>query len=853
MTRNVALSIVLAAAVLAAGQPLGAAEPKGEPLARLDAVLEAMKTHTFAGDQSAVRELEAIVVEAAKDPAQCKAAEAKLAAALGGECTVDCKRELCRRLRTIGTARSVPPLAALLTDEALSHMARFALGYMQAPEALAALRQALGKTSGKVQVGIIGSLGARRDAEAVPALVKLVGGKDAQVAEATVGALGRIGGAEARAALDKALAGASGKRRAAVVDALLACADRALAAGQKDQAAATFRKLYGDKEAGHVRIAALRGLVVAGGDEAIPLVLTLVRSDDRATRANAIGFVRRFEGTAATQRFAKELPGLAPDAQVLLIEALAERDDPAAKPAILAATHGEHEAVRAAALLAVGRLGDASSVPLLVQGAASGRGAEQAAARTALVRLAGDGVDAAIVEAMEKAEPKLRVELIRALTARQADGVVASLLAAARDADESVRREAIKGLGVLGGEPHLAGLVDILVKAKTGGERAAAERAVAAILRRVDGRGRQEAPVLAALEGAMPDARAALLRLLGRTASPKALKAVRTAFKDTNPAMHLAALRILADWPTAAPIDDLRRIARTAAEPAHKVLALRGLVRMINLPSDREADETTELYVEAMELAERPEEKKLVLAGLSSAASPEVVAIVEPLLDKAALRAEATQAMLSIARNLAGTHRAEAVAALRSVIGVARSRRERTEAKKLLDEIEKYEGFIVAWEVAGPLTAEGKTGEHLLDVAFDPEKPGAEGVRWKRLTSGVAGWQVDLAKAFPGNHRVVYLRTSIQSAIEQMVRLEIGSDDGVKVWLNGKVVHTKNVVRGLAAAQDKVVVSLREGWNPLLVKVSQVDGGWGLCVRVRDTSGSSAPGIRVLPGRQGER
>ena len=113
MTRNYTLSVVLVAAALAAlgmGRPLGAA--------------------------------------AAKDPAQCEAAEARLAAALGSDCTVDCKRELCRRLRTMGTARSVPALAALLTDEALSHMARFALGYMQAPEALAALRDALGKTSG---------------------------------------------------------------------------------------------------------------------------------------------------------------------------------------------------------------------------------------------------------------------------------------------------------------------------------------------------------------------------------------------------------------------------------------------------------------------------------------------------------------------------------------------------------------------------------------------------------------------------------------------------------------------------------------------------------------------------------
>ena len=55
---------------------------------------------------------------------------------------------VCRKLAIIGTAESVPALAALLPDKDLSHMARYALERIPAPEAAKALREALAKTSG---------------------------------------------------------------------------------------------------------------------------------------------------------------------------------------------------------------------------------------------------------------------------------------------------------------------------------------------------------------------------------------------------------------------------------------------------------------------------------------------------------------------------------------------------------------------------------------------------------------------------------------------------------------------------------------------------------------------------------
>src|SRR5262249_16026756 len=68
------------------------------------------------------------------------------------------KDAACARLKLIGTARAVPALGALLTDDQLSHSARYALESMPVAEVDAALLNALEKTHGLTQIGIINSL-----------------------------------------------------------------------------------------------------------------------------------------------------------------------------------------------------------------------------------------------------------------------------------------------------------------------------------------------------------------------------------------------------------------------------------------------------------------------------------------------------------------------------------------------------------------------------------------------------------------------------------------------------------------------------------------------------------------------
>jgi hypothetical protein len=78
-----------------------------------------------------------------------------------------------------------------------------------------------------------------------------------------------------------------------------------------------------------------------------------------------------------------------------------------------------------------------------------------------------------------------------------------------------------------------------------------------------------------------------------------------------------------------------------------------------------------------------------------------------------------------------------------------------------------------------------------------------------------------------------YALINIESATDQPgVIMRTGSDDAIRVWLNGEVVFTNAVDRGLTAFDDEFEVNLNAGDNLLLVKVSERGGGWGVAVGI---------------------
>lgn len=140
--------------------------------------------------------------------------------------------------------------------------------------------------------------------------------------------------------------------------------------------------------------------------------------------------------------------------------------------------------------------------------------------------------------------------------------------------------------------------------------------------------------------------------------------------------------------------------------------------------------------------------------------------------------------------------------------------------------------FITAWNVAGPFTKTGKDGGELFNTVFGPEMDVSMAL-WQPLKSEViGGGLVDLEKLSGGDNSVAYLVTCLVTEKPMRVTLSMGSDDGIKAWLNGKLVHANMVVRPLSPDTDKVAIDLEKGENILLLKVVDASGQWGACARI---------------------
>jgi len=813
-----------------------------EQIAQLDEALKSVGTFEHGKDVDPLKTVEEIVILAVKDTRNRPLVEQRLLDVVRSASTFDGKSFLCRQLRTIGTARSVPSLEKLLTDPELSHMARYALGRIEGPTAAAALHRALRRTSGKIQMGIIHTLGDRRYQPALPEIGRLLTSPDENIAEASAQALGKIGVSEAVRILQAARPNASKNLAQSIDNALLTSAELLLASGQKTEAARIYQTFYSPTQAKHYRIAGLRGFITTQGEEAISLLAEAITSKDADLQRSAIGFIPLIKGKTATDAFAGLMPSISPEGQELMVRALGTRGDKTAARAIAAAIKSSHHPVRIAALEALGTVGDSSSVLILAQSAAVTDGTEKQVARASLVRLQGEDVEKILIRnASSSGDTKVRVECIRALAGRSVSQAINSLFKSSKDNEESVRLEAIRAIGILGNESNLNALVNLAVNPKDAKDRSALEQAIGGIFKRTPSKERQARPLLAALATASVDAKPTLLRLLNRPATPAALQAVRASLQDVNAEVKDAAIRSLSDWPDAQPAEALLTITRTSTNRTHQVLALRGYVRMAGMSKN-----PTARYLRAMELADRSDDKKLVLSGLGTADSAQALDIVERYLKDTALQTEAALAAVQIADRLRQKDATRAKTALKEVIATSPQSRIRTKAQDIINDMEKYEGYILLWQVTGPYVVKGKESREVFNQAFPPEIPTSRGIEWKKITRGIGSWNINLESTLGSrDHCAAYVRTRIWSPTDQNVQLELGSDDAIKIWINRKLTHEKYAHRGNTPRQDIVKTKLQKGWNLLMAKVVDHEGGWEFCCRVRKPDGSALTNLKV--------
>jgi len=595
-------------------------------------------------------------------------------------------------------------------------------------------------------------------------------------------------------------------------------AGRPGAAAERTAVEAELIKLLANDRPAKVRVEAAEMLSFIGGDAAVPALAGMLSEPpvrERARRA-----LERIPGDAATSALIKALADADANFKPAIISTLGQRKAAAAVSPLLDALEGDNRTLAMAAAEALSRIAETPTREVDPQMFGDLTDAEQLHIGNLFLRYA-DGRAA-------KGDADAAVE------------VYERILGEARS--EHLECAAIVGLGRLGPR-SLSWLVPQLSDDRVAIRAVARDALVSMPGDGVNGRLEGE------LATATPPVRAMLLRVLAAREAPNAPKLLKEAAKDENAEVRVTAYDLIGG------LDDpaLEAALLEAAEwgsAAIKEVALASYLRVAgrHLKKGNKA-KAGKMFTRSFDLASSSELRNEALTGLGLIADVDSLARVERAMDDPATAEAAGLAYVAIAAKIgAGGDKEKAIKMITaaatkggaaSVLDAATGR-----LKALGADVAKLSGqfgFITNWWLVGPFPSPNKLGfkrSYFPEEKVDLEAGGKFGkkeLKWKKLKVEAVPAKIDLTKHFdPHDNVAAYGYAEFESPADREINLRIGTDDGCRVWLNGKEVHANNASRGFTLDHDTVATTLKKGKNTILIKVIQGGGDWAMCVRVAD-------------------
>lgn len=608
--------------------------------------------------------------------AERKMVSGALINALRGSSDKEVQAFLVRLLERVGKDEAVAPLARLLKDESLCAPAAKVLQTIHTPQASAALTRALrsARTSGQ-RITLIQALGSMREAKATGPIMKFAESKDPAVRLEAMYALANLGVPQAEPVLARAARESAPQERAKAASYYLLFAHRQAEAGKFEDCARICRsmlQLPTTHENSQIQCAALATLAETQREKAGPDVLAAAGSDNQALRASALRLAAKSPAFGSDAQWVAQLnQAQSPAVRQDIVRMMGQRigleevrsmyssklstdENHTLQDELVARLKDPDAGVRLAAIEAMSISGPHPSYPALMGLLQSSTDpAELDAVKAVLLRKPVSTYRMLLVQAYPKASPQGRIRILEILGARRMTEERALCFSAAADSNSVVRMAALKAMRDLATEQDLAVGINFVLSAKTPAEATAARNVVAGMLERCEDR----AAATAIIKGAyarVPGARKpALLELMPSLGGPAALQTVRKEVRGSDPATREAAIRALADWSDAAPMEDLLTLSKTSGNAKIRILAYRGYVRMIGSRQGLTNKDKVELCRKAIAAAPSREEARPVLVTLGAIPAPEAFRVAAATLEDPALREEAALAAIAVAGKIA--------------------------------------------------------------------------------------------------------------------------------------------------------------------------------------------------------
>ncbi len=568
---------------------------------------------------------------------------------------VEPKSFLIEQLQFMGQPSIADVLYPLMTDKDLGPRAIRTLAALK-PEALA--EQALTKLSDsnttEVQAGLLLTLAQLAPANAVAKIAPLVNATDGDVRAAALDALAAIADPSSRDALKQAALATETFEDLLAPARYLDYAKNLAAKDQKDLAAEICREVIAmDLTPANQHLAGLALTTLADivGEPAADDLLAHVRDDQEDVRATALDNLNRFPSEPMTVHIIRELETSPdPEVTVAILLALGDRKDASALPAVSAKFADENELVATTAVASAGEIDRSKALPAYLD---------------SLTTTTNDNIVKAVIDQMRRVKTEeLLPAVAKALPTSNAAGQVALIgllgerravqqkdviFAATESKNSKVRSAAYDALGRVAEAGDLARLRDMILAADSSATRKSARQAFVVAAKDSGDAATRSRLLLDSFTSANPDGKEVLLETMAALGDKESLQIViDTASTTAVPELQNAAVRALSEWQSTDVATELARIAQKSPVETHQVLAVRGLSRLAGEIKDAPAKKT-EILMQALRLAKRPEEQKTIVSQLGDVKTTDALRAVSPYVDKEGVAAEAAAAAVKIA------------------------------------------------------------------------------------------------------------------------------------------------------------------------------------------------------------
>lgn len=801
----------------------------------------------------------------------------QMVALLGAEVPVHAKAFAGLMLSIYGGDESVPALGELLMDPTTSEHARRALENIPGRRATKALIKGLESTNIDIQNSALQSLQVRNDAYATGAIDELLASQPPfKIVNSAYEALASFNTSKAQRVL---------KKHRPSTEALLEAWEHGmLRAAQENNKRdlKVLHELWETASSRGVREGALNTLCAFTPEAVQPVVASLLSSADDRERQFALRLAQHWPNDDLDKQLVTDFANMPAAVQPMLLGLFLDRDLKEATSIFESQLNADSASVRQEAIAGLGMLGSADHLKLLALCAQDSDADTRDIADRALSQLKGDNVDIqlladvkalssasrsdgswdakitreAIKDNPEKAADAMAGSLIRACVNRQLLAAIPILLEHAKANDRPLRRAAQEALATMARPEDAPALITQLMESKSSSDQKILGKAITRLARE-DQSGTVTNKLFEAWAQSNDDKQqAALIGQLAATQSEEALALLQNVASGNHERnakrVRREAIRELGSWQDLSPAPTLLEIARNDEDKALKALALDGYLGLAESCSNEQAAQRQSMITNALDLAKNAQAKRRIIANLAKSSSLDSLDVLLDFLDDDEIKQEAALAINQLCEAHGSADPDRAVAAL----GQAMNKADFKEAIATIESIQNPllpDGHIIIWNFSGPhRSADAQSLEAVHNKEFLNPSQFMDSTDWRIVRPTAQSTMphvLDMNTVAGGTEQkncVGYLQTTIIAEEDTDVILEIGSDDSIKVFLNGELVHDHLVARAPTIGEDPVPVTLRKGENNIVLKVGQSGLGWGACMRITQAEGSEPANLKLL-------